>query len=180
MSNGLFVSILGLGGSWLDPVGGQAAIVVEARKRGLTVLGPFQYTDTQAIYDAVRSFAKANPGLPIFIEGDSCGANVIQQIIADLAPLRIDYVCFIQASVYCNFNYPDIKANCRKALVIFSDWAHTGGLGVFIPKLEAGNKTTIYRQKYIPAAHPDDGDPVVHAMLFADVDAILNERAGQT
>lgn len=180
MTKGLFVAILGAGGSWLDPVGGQAAIVAEAKTRNLTVAGPFEYTDTQAIFDTISAFAKSNPGLPIFIEGDSCGANVIQQLISDLRLVQIDYACFIQASVYCNFNYPDIKANCRKALVIFSDWAHTGGLGVFIPKLEVGNKTTIYRQKYIPAAHPDDGDPLVHTLLFADVDAILSERAAQS
>jgi hypothetical protein len=179
MTKGLFISIFGAGGSWLDPVGGQRAIVAQAKTRDLVVLGPFQYTDTQAIFDAIVGFARANPGLPIFTEGDSCGANVIQQIIADLAPIKVDYACFIQASVYCNFDYPDIKPNCGKALVIFSDWAHTGGLGVFIPKLEAGNKTTVYRQKYIPAAHPDDGDPLVHTLLFADVDAILNAYAGQ-
>lgn len=181
MTKGLFVSILGLGGSFLDPIGGQAAIVTEAKKRDLTVTGPFQYTDTQTVFDTIRNFAKTNPGLPIFIEGDSCGANVLAQIIADLQSVKvsIDYACFIQASVYCNFDYPDIKSNCRKALVIFSDWAHTGGLGVFIPKLEAGNKSTVYKQKYIPATHPDDQDPVVHNLLFGDVDAILNTVAGQ-
>lgn len=177
-TRGLFIAIFGAGGSMLDPSGGQATIVTEAKKRGLTVLGPFQYTDTQSIYDAIKDFAKNNPGLPIFLEGDSCGANVLQQIIADVAPIKIAYACFIQASEFCNFNYPGIRSNCLKALVIFSDWEHTGGLGIFVPPLDAGNKTTIYKQKFIPAAHPDDNDPVVQNLLFADVDAILGQGAG--
>lgn len=190
MSNGLFIAVLGAGGTVLDP-GGQAQIVASAKQRGLDVArSPYQYTDTQNIYDDVRAFAKAYPTAPIILEGDSCGANVLQQIIADLAPLKIALAFFCQASLYCNFNYPDIKANCARARVIYSD-GRTLGLGQFVPKPEVlpskpvvmdgwevcNNGATLYRQNFIPAPHPDDNDPAVQALLFADVEAILEAIA---
>ena len=197
---GLFISIYGAGGSWLDPVGGQVAIVAAAIKRGWTARAiPYNYTDVNAIIETCVAFARANPSKPITIEGDSCGANVIQLLVAALKArgVAVRYVCFVQASFYCNRDstgaqYPNIQDNCARARVIFSDWAHTGGLGVFVPQPESvpekpiivggwqrvNDGKTLYRQDYVPAAHPDDQDPVVHQMLFADLDAIANEVRG--
>jgi hypothetical protein len=191
MSRGLFLAILGAGGEILDP-GGQNMIVAKARQRDLTCADPYQYTATQAIAEAVRAFKKDNPSLPVIMEGDSCGANVLAYLIAALAPIQIDYAGFIQASMYCNFNYPPIKPNCGIARIFYSDFAHTGGLGTFVPQPESvpakpiirngwhvvnGGKT-LYRADYIPAAHPDDQDVAnVQNPMFADIDGILTVAA---
>lgn len=188
-TKGLFVPIYGQGGWHLDPVGGQRLIAQKATARGLQCRAePYDYTDRPVIVQLIRSFHRLYPGLPIFIEGDSCGANVLQQLIADVAPVEIAGAYFIQASVFCNFNYPNIKDNCRRALVIYSD-ARTAGFGQFVPRPEvlptdpnasdgewhlANNGKTWYCTKFVPAMHPDDQDVAnVHNPIFADIDKAL-------
>lgn len=193
MSKGIFIAIFGAGGFALDPAGGQRTIAQKAISRGLTCRAePYDYTDTQTICDAVRAFAKANPALPIFLEGDSCGANVLTQLIADLAPLTIAAAFPIQASMYCNFNYPGIKSNCERFLGFYSDFALTGGLGTFIAQPESvpakpvirgpwhvvnGGKT-LYQMRHVPAPHPDDQDVAnVQNPIFIVVDDVLAAQA---
>lgn len=194
MTKGLFIPVFGLGGSELDP-GGQAEIIQKAKARDLSCPDTaYQYTDTQAIQDAILAFVKAYPGLPIFSEGDSCGANVQSQILAYCAPIKIDLVGCIQASQYCNFNYPNIGPNCKRIMIFYSSWILTGGLGVFIPQPQSvpanpivrgdwhvvNNGQTLYQARYVPAPHPDDQDVVnVQNPFFAAVDQILAEQAGQ-
>lgn len=186
---GLFIAIYGQGGYHLDPVGGQRLIVQKALSRGLQArTEPYDYTDRPTIVGAIRSFNRLFPNLPIFIEGDSCGANVLQQLIADVRPVPIAGAYFIQASIYCNFDYPNIKDNCHRALVFYSD-ARTAGLGQFVPRPEimptdpkqadgdwhlANAGKTWYCTKFVPAMHPDDQDVAnVQNPIFTDVDKVL-------
>lgn len=167
--------IYGLGGSMLDPAGGMATLNQKIHALGVDVADkPWDQTDVQGVADFIK---KLPPDASVFLVGDSCGANKAPWVAAAVAPRKIAYIACIQASTYCNDGCPAIGPNVGKALVIFSDWAHTGGLGVFIPPLATGNKTTKYRQKFIPAAHPDDQDPVVQNMVLADIKAILAAQA---
>lgn len=194
MSRGLLITVFGQGGYRLDPANGMRAIAAKGIARGLTCRAePYDYTDRPVIVSVVRQYAKANPGKPIFFAADSCGANLIAQLIADLAPIKIDYAAPIQASMYCNFDYPKIKANCARIRVFYSDVAHTAGLGTFIPQPElvpakpvirggwhvVNNGATLWRADYVPAFHPDDDDVAnVQSPIFADIDAILAAAEG--
>jgi len=197
MSKGLFIAIYGLGGNMLDPAGGEATINAKAAARGLTVHSqPYAYTDTQAMVDEINAYRKAEPGKPLFIAGDSCGANVIPYIIAKTPNATYDLAAMIQASMYCNNSpeggqYPLIKKNCSRALVYYSSFALTGGLGCFQPQPETvpskpqivangwhvvNGGSTLYQAIYRPAPHPDDQDPLIHGAIFAVVDGVLNEE----
>jgi hypothetical protein len=115
---------------------------------------------------------------------------VLAFLIANIGSIKISLASFIQASIYCNFDYSPIQANCQKALIIYSNAALTGGLGIFIPQLQVmptdpnlvdkdgwhlGNKgATRYKQLYVPALHPDDQDVAnVQNPIMAVVDQIL-------
>jgi len=191
---GLFIPVFGLGGTALDP-GGQAQFIGKAKARRLECPDvAYQYTDTQAIQATILSFARRFPHLPIFSEGDSCGANVQAQILANCAPIKLDLVGCVQASQYCNFNYPNIGANCKRIMIFYSSWVLTGGLGVFIPQPASvptspvvrgdwhivNGGSTLYQARYVPAPHPDDQDVTnVQNPFFSVVDAILTDSAGQ-
>ena len=164
--------IYGMGGSILDPAGGMTTLMAKIKALGvITPNVPWDQANIQAVADAVKSHP---PDAPIFLVGDSCGANKAPWVAAAVAPRKIAYIACIQASVYCNENCPPIGTNVEQALVIYSDWAHTGGLGCFIPPPAPGNKTTKYRQVYVPAAHPDDDDVLrVQNPIIADIKKIL-------
>ena len=200
MSKGLFIAIYGLGGNMLDPAGGEATINAKAAARGLTVHStPYAYTATQAIVDEIAAYMKAEPGKPLFICGDSCGANVIPYIIAKTPSASYELACMIQASMYCNTSpeggqYPPIKQNCRRALVYYSSFALTGGLGCFQPQPETvpakpqivangwhvvNDGSTLYQAIERDRPHPDDQDPAIHTAIFAVVDGVLSEMAGR-
>lgn len=171
VTKGFCGTVYGAGGSMLDPIGGMATINQKAAALGLKVAPqPYDYTDGQDVADRIRQFPLA---VPIFLIGDSCGANRLSWIANAVAPRKVNLYA-IQASVYCNSGCPPIGTNVDNALIIFSDWAHTGGLGVYIPPLAEGNKHTNYRQLYVPAIHPDDNDVLrVQNPIFADIKKIL-------
>jgi len=170
-----YACLYGLGGSILDPAGGMATISQKCTALGLDgQLTPWQYTDAQAVSDWIKTLPKTDP---LFLIGDSCGANRLTWIAASVFPRIVTGLYPIQASIYCKNSDNDddeIWANVQNAIVIFSDWAHTGGLGVFVATPKAGNKTTNYQQKYVPAPHPDDQDVAnVQDPIFASIKALL-------
>jgi hypothetical protein len=196
MSRGLFIAIYGLGGNVLDPAGGEATINAKAAARDLTVHSrPYDYTAWQAIVSEILAYTKAEPGKPIFAAADSCGANILPFIMSKVPAVSFELACMIQASMYCNNSpeggqYPPIKKNCRRALVYYSSFALTGGLGCFQPQPETtppkpqivangwhvmNGGSTLYQAIYRPAPHPDDQDPIIHGAIFAVVDGVLNE-----
>jgi hypothetical protein len=164
--------IYGAGGSMLDPVGGMATLMAKIAALGVvTPAVPWDEENIEAVAAAVR---KHPADALVMLIGDSCGANKAPWVAAAVAPRKIAYIGCIQASAYCNEGCPPIGANVGQALVIFSDWAHTGGLGVFVPPLAAGNTTTKYRQVYVPATHPDDNDVLrVQNPIIADIKKII-------
>jgi hypothetical protein len=170
--------IYGLGGSMLDPAGGMATLMAKIAALGVIVPAqPWDQANIQAVADAIKSH---EPDALQFIVGDSCGANKAPWVAAAVSPRQIVYIACIQASVYCQTGCPDIPANVGQALVIYSDYVHTGGLGCYIPILAAGNKATKYRQSFVPAAHPDDWDVAnVQNPILADIRRILDDAAGQ-
>lgn len=172
MSKPYVACIYGMGGSMLDPAGGMAALLAKIKALGCD--GPDQPFDEDNI-EAVAEAIKSQPAdAPIIIVGDSCGANKAPWVAATVRPRRIAYMACIQASAYCNAGCPPIGDNVDEAFIIFSDWAHTAGLGVFIPPPAAGNRTTKYRQQYVPAAHPDDNDVQrVQEPILADIKRIM-------
>jgi hypothetical protein len=164
--------IYGLGGSMLDPAGGMATLMAKIAALGvITPAVPWDETNIQAVADAVNSHPA---DALVFLVGDSCGANKAPWVAAAVAPRKIAYIACIQASVYCNENCPPIGTNVEQALVIYSDWEHTGGLGTYIPPPAPGNTVTKYKQVYVPAFHPDDNDVLrVQDPILADIRAIL-------
>jgi acetyl esterase/lipase len=154
---------------------------------------PYDYTNAQAIVDWIKTLPQ---GVQIFLIGDSCGANILAWIAAEVAPRKLAGIFPVQASVYCNSNCPPIGANVENASIVFSDWVHTGGLGVFQPPLlvpptlaegedlydgkwrVGNNGKTKVRYLYVPAAHPDDNDvSYVQNPIFACIKQIQNEAA---
>ena len=190
MSKGLYVTVFGAGGSMLDPAGGMRTISQKCAARGLVgQLEPYNYTDT-----AMVDWIKSQPAdLPLFLIGDSCGANRLPWIADAIAPRKVTGMFPVQASIYCNAGCPTIGANVENALIIYSDWAHTGGLGVFIAQLaemptdpnladggwHLGNKGhTRYKQLFVPAPHPDDNDVAgVQDPIFSTIDQLLAAAA---
>lgn len=199
---GLFVAIYGWLGQAADPAGGQTRMIQRAQALGFEcpiaeggkVALPFAYNDSFGIVKAVKVFREKNASLPIVLEGDSCGANVIAQLVAWLSPIEVVYAAMIQPSTYCNFNYPNIAGTCKRARIFYSDFAHTGGLGTFIPQPQitprvaqidakgwhlVNNGKTLYRADYVPAFHPDDED-ISHVQdpIFSDLKELLDAPTG--
>lgn len=175
MIAGYYACLFGLGGSVLDPAGGMRTISQKCAALGLQgQLEPWQYTDVFAI----EAWIKPLPVLaPLFLIGDSCGANRLTWLARAIAPRKVTGLYPIQASTYCRNSSPDddaIGPNVENAIVIFSDWAHTGGLGIFVAPLAAGNDKTKYTQKFVPAPHPDDQDVAnVQNPIFASIKALM-------
>lgn len=165
--------IYGLGGAQLDPPGGMATLQQKIAALGVDVNpgGPWD----QANIEAVAGYLKTLPAaVALFIVGDSCGANKAPWAAAAIAPRKVAYIACIQASIYCQQNCPDIPPNVGEALVIYSDYVHTGGLGCYIPRPADGNTATRYRQSFVPAFHPDDQDAAnVQEPILADIKRIL-------
>jgi len=177
--NAYAACIYGLGGSMLDPAGGMATLESKIATLGVqTAAQPWDQNNVEAL----AAFLKTLPSETlIFIIGDSCGANKAPWVAAELAPRPVAYIACIQASVYCQTNCPDITSNVGQAFIVYSDWAHTDGLGCYIPIRAAGNTTTKYRQSFVPAAHPDDWDVAnVQDPILKDIQAILDNAARQS
>ena len=111
---GYYVCVYGLGGSLLDPIGGMAAISQKCQAMGLVgQLTPYDYTDTSMV-----SWIKGlPPNDPLFLIGDSCGANRLPWIAEAVYPRKVTAIYPIQASVYCNAGCPDIPDNVENALI---------------------------------------------------------------
>jgi hypothetical protein len=182
----------GLGGVDLDPPGGQRLILQKGHAMGLIVPpAPFSQATPQ---DMAAWLKKQSEDTLLFIEGDSCFANKVAWVAAEVYPRKIAGLYSIQASIYCNTGCPHIGPNVERALIIYSDFIHTGGLGTYIPIPEimpdhpmpelykpadsgwhlANKGKTLYRRIYVPAHHPDDEDVErVQNPIFADIRAVL-------
>jgi hypothetical protein len=168
-------AIYGMGGSILDPAGGMATLLAKIKAFGVDgPAQPFQEENIQQVADAVKAQASDTQ---IIIVGDSCGANKAPWVAAAVRPRRIAYMACIQASVYCQAGCPDIPDNVDEAFIVYSDWAHTGGLGTYIPVCETtpnNDGKTRYRQSYVPAFHPDDNDVLrIQQPIIADIKRII-------
>lgn len=186
---GYFGCVYGLGGSMLDPAGGMATLETKGGVLpGMTTAAqPWDQNNVQGLADHIKALPASTQ---IFLTGDSCGANKLPWVAAAISPLKVSGMWPIQASVFCNAGCPPIGSNVQEATVVFSDYIHTGGLGVFCAPLEVppvvaagetiddgkvrvgNNGHTKIRYVYIPAAHPDDQDPVVQDMVIAGIKRI--------
>lgn len=164
--------IYGLGGSMLDPAGGMATLNLKIKALGVDVAPqPWDQSNIELVSNYMKQLTLETQ---LFIVGDSCGANKAPWVAAALAPRKVAYIACIQASEYCQEGCPPIGTNVGEAFIIYSDWAHTGGLGVYIPIRAKGNLLTRYRQKYVPAPHPDDNDVLnVQNPILADIKRLL-------
>lgn len=169
--------IYGMGGSMLDPAGGMATLFAKIRALGIEGPSqPFQEEDILRVVAALKSLPNETK---IFIIGDSCGANRAPYVAAAIRPAHVAYMACIQASIYCTAGCPPIGDNVDEAHIFYSDWAHTEGLGTYIPVCQHppnNNGKTLYRQSYVPAVHPDDNDVLrVHIPILNDIKRVMSQ-----
>lgn len=150
MKKALVAVVFGLGGSWLDPRGGEAYLVARLKATGVeTGASPFQYYDTSGIMELLHRSADFRA-----IIGDSLGACNAPFFAAQYGK-KIDYIAGFQPSVYGQ-HYP-VPANVAVAHCIYDPyWIDTGGLGAARWELAAGNHTTKLLVTEHRGAHPDD------------------------
>jgi len=167
-----------MGGSILDPAGGLAILNARIGRLGIRVRSsPWAMGDVEAIAKEIK---KRADGSLTFLIGDSCGANRLPLIASMVFPRKVAYIGCIQASIYCQAGCPHIGHNVENAHIFYSDFAHTMGLGTYIPVcLDPPNNrgATQYVQSYVPAAHPDDNDVErVQNPILNDIKRILKEH----
>ncbi len=155
--------IYGLGGSWLDPRGGEAYLLQRYRSIGLiTPDQPFNYIESQAVYDFLKHADWRGS------TADSFGADYEVNYFGDLP---IDYCAGFQPSIYASDVRdgvitlpPNIKyAHCVRDPV----WLDTGGLGYARWVAADPKKTTVITTEH-RGAHPDDFG-VMQDLIFAEV-----------
>jgi len=166
--------IFGLGGSWLDPQGGEVYLLSRCKAAGFIVPDtPFSYDDSQGVYD----FLKVADFRAII--GDSFGACFGPDYARALAPARIDYLAGFQPSVYSSniqtaadgTKYIPIPSNVRTAHVIRDpEWADTGGLG-YAKWVVDDQKATRLLETDHRGAHPDDTG-YAQDLVFAELKQI--------
>lgn len=151
--------IFGLGGSWLDPRGGEVYLLARCKAFGFIVPpAPFAYSDSQGVFD----FLKDADWRAII--GDSFGACFGPDYARSLAPRRIDFLAGFQPSVYSSniralsdgTKYIPIPANVATAHVVRDPaWLDTGGLGYAKWIVDDPKQTRLLETDH-RAAHPDD------------------------
>lgn len=161
--------IFGLGGGWLDPKAGEVYLAERFKAIGLTVGGPYAYTDSQGVYD----FLKVADWRAII--GDSFGADYGPRFADDLAPVKIDYLAGFQPSMYANDVHDgqiSIPRNVVTAHCIRDpDWVDTGGLG-YATWVADNPKTTRLLITEHRGAHPDDTG-YAQDLVFAEVKQLI-------
>lgn len=150
MKKAIVAVVYGLGGSWLDPKGGEQYLVRNLKATNIECgNSPFQYFDTNGIIDLLRQPADFRA-----IIGDSLGACNAPFFAAQYGK-KIDYIAGFQPSIYGQ-HYP-VAPNVTVAHCIYDPYfLDTGGLGAAKWELAAGNRTTKLLVTEHRGAHPDD------------------------
>jgi hypothetical protein len=172
MTDATLEYILGLGGFLLDP-GGASTLCRRVSSLGVSVPTPYPQNNLQPVYDAVKAVPSGNK---LFLAGDSCGCTRIIQIAKDIYPRVVDGLYCIQSSYWCQMGSVPIGDNVKEAIIFYSSWLLTGGLGVYKPplvvpptlakgeslydgKTRVGNNgRTKVTYLYVPDLHPGDND----------------------
>ncbi len=167
--------IFGLGGGWLDPRGGEVYLAERCKSIGLTVGGPFSYTDGQGVYDFLKEADWRA------IVGDSFGADFGPQYAGTLAPLKVDYLAGFQPSDYAaniqtdadGTKYIPVPANVLTAHCIRDpDWIDTGGLGYAAWKAVSKNTRLLITEHR--GAHPDDTG-YAQDLVFSEIKSLIEK-----
>jgi hypothetical protein len=162
--------IFGLGGSWLDPQGGEVYLAQRCKAIGLDVgPSPFTYSDSQGVYDFLKSADWRA------IIGDSFGADYGPQYAGNMAPVKIDYMAGFQPSMYADDvrnGTITVPANVVTAHCIRDpDWADTGGLGYAEWVAENAKATRLLTTEH-RGAHPDDTG-YAQDLVFAEIKQLI-------
>jgi hypothetical protein len=157
--------IFGLGGSWLDPKGGEVYLLARLKAIGIIVPAvPFDYSDSQGVHDFLKQADWRG------IVGDSFGACFGPQYAGSLAPAEVAYLAGFQPSVYSTLGPGPITVptNVRTAHCIRDpDWIDTGGLG-YAQWVAADPKKTRLLTTEHRGAHPDDTG-YAQDLVFAEI-----------
>lgn len=167
MKKSAIAVIYGLGGSWLDPAGGEAYLVERLKALGVeTGASPYQYYDTNGIVGLLRSDVEFRG-----IVGDSLGACNAPFFAAQYGK-KVDYIAGFQPSIYGQ-HYP-VPANVGTAHCIYDPYfVDTGGLGYAVWQLAPGNRSTRLIVTEHRGAHPDDAG-YTQNMVLAEIRGLID------
>lgn len=172
MTNATMEYVLGLGGLLLDP-GGASALCRRVTALGVNVPTPYPQHNLRPVYDAIKGIPC---GDKLYLSGDSCGCTRIIQLAKAISPRAVDGLYCIQSSYWCQMGAVPIGDNVKEAIIFYSSWLLTGGLGVYKPSLVVPPKVatgeSLYDGKtrvgnngrtkvtylYVPNLHPGDND----------------------
>jgi hypothetical protein len=162
--------IFGLGGSWLDPAGGEIYLAQRCKSIGIDVgASPFDYSDSQGVYNFLKDADWRG------IIGDSFGADFGPQYAGNLAPTKVDYCAGFQPSVYATNTLNGtiiVPANVVQAHCIRDpDWIDTAGLGFATWKAADPKATRLLITEH-RGAHPDDTG-YAQSLVFAEIKSLI-------